>query len=690
MSQKIFNFADLALEYSFYFLLAFVPFIFTPSTSELFEFPKMILVYALTVIIVSAWAAKSILAGKLIFRRSPLDLPLLLVLLALLLSTLLSVDPHTSFWGYYGRWNGGLLSLIAYLFLYWAYVSNMGKSQTLNAIRCLIASAFLVSAYAVLEHFGHSFSCLALRGNFSVSCWVPKVQERVFATLGQPNWLAAWLVAIAPLTWWLTLKKTQNAKRFIVCRLPFAVLPAMLLAAILFTHSRSGLLGLGAAIAIFIFFLLPKKLTFRAAFLTLALLTGIFIWQRSLSDCFDLNPNTLSSTTGTESCKIRTIVWYGAVDIWRHYPVSGSGVETFAYTYYNFKPVEHNLTSEWDLLYNKAHNEYLNYLATTGIVGLTSYLLLIGVFLWWIFRRMNNESRIKEPNIHNSSFLTLTSLAAGYISLLVTNFFGFSVVLTSLLFFLFPAMSYVLTHESQVTSHKSRFTFPRLLLLLPLLLVTCYLLLKTYNIFHADQLYALGKKDNTEAAPKEAAKNLEKALKANPGEPKYYDELADSTSQIAVVLSEDGKDKDAQEFSGLTLSLSNQSLQISPRNVTLWSSRAIYLKRLAAVDQKYLTLAIQSLEKTVELAPTDPSFRYNLGVLYDRADQEDKAIETLVKTIELKPDYNQARDSLAEVYLKTGQKEKAFEQAKYVIEKIDPHDEEAKTILDKLSKTPSS
>ena len=68
---------------------------------------------------------------------------------------------------------------------------------------------------------------------------------------------------------------------------------------------------------------------------------------------------------GTESGQIRLIVWQGALEIFKHYPIFGSGVETFAYSYFQYKPISHNLVSEWDFLYNKAHNEFLNYLATT-------------------------------------------------------------------------------------------------------------------------------------------------------------------------------------------------------------------------------------------------------------------------------------------------------------------------------------
>jgi len=42
---------------------------------------------------------------------------------------ILSLDPHTSIWGYYSRFNGGLLSIISYIFLYFAFVSNLKDEE---------------------------------------------------------------------------------------------------------------------------------------------------------------------------------------------------------------------------------------------------------------------------------------------------------------------------------------------------------------------------------------------------------------------------------------------------------------------------------------------------------------------------------------------------------------------------------
>ena len=80
---------------------------------------------------------------------------------------------------------------------------------------------------------------------------------------------------------------------------------------------------------------------------------------------------------GTESSTIRKFVWLGALEVFRHYPILGTGPETFAFSYPMFKPVGHNLTSEWDFIYNKAHNEFLNILANVGLLGFLSYISII-------------------------------------------------------------------------------------------------------------------------------------------------------------------------------------------------------------------------------------------------------------------------------------------------------------------------
>ncbi|MBI4157855.1 hypothetical protein HY502_03345, partial [Candidatus Woesebacteria bacterium] len=169
-------FLDRLISRLFYLLLFLTPLIFWPFSSELFEFNKIVFVYLLTAVTSALWLIKCILAGKLIFRRTALDIPIVVFLASLGISTILSIDVRTSLLGYYSRFHGGLLSYFSYSILYWAFVSNMGKGETKKSIFFLIASFVLVLLYGVLQHLG-----------IDKNIWVQDVQNRIFSTLGQPN-----------------------------------------------------------------------------------------------------------------------------------------------------------------------------------------------------------------------------------------------------------------------------------------------------------------------------------------------------------------------------------------------------------------------------------------------------------------------------------------------------------------------
>jgi O-antigen ligase len=402
-------------------LIFLVPLAFFPKTSEIFEFNKIILVYIFTILISAFWALECIDKKKIIFRKTRLFMPLLLFLLSQLVAAIFSIDIRTSIFGYYGRFNGGLLSLISYVILYFAFVTFMNKKQTLKFLNTLLITTAIASAYASLEHFGASPSCLIITGRFDISCWVQDIQTRVFGTFGQPNWLAAFLVAVMPLVLAKTLSSPllgrNDIKHFLFFILLFTTL--------LFTKSRSGILGFAVSFTAFwslAFYVYRKNIQKTLAVFSLStfyiLLSAFFIWN-------PLIPSQVPPTPGvSESGDIRKIVWVGAAELWKKYPLLGTGPETFAYSYYETRPSEHNLTSEWDFIYNKAHNEYLNFLATTGIIGFAGYLLVTLTSLKLFLEKTT---------------LLKASLLAGFASILVTNFFGFSTVTIALLFFLFPA-----------------------------------------------------------------------------------------------------------------------------------------------------------------------------------------------------------------------------------------------------------
>jgi putative inorganic carbon (HCO3(-)) transporter len=249
------------IPYAFYLLVFTTPLIWFPQNHELFEFNKMLFVYLMTIIISFLWLWKMITTRTLLIRKTPLDIPLMLFLIANILSTIFSIDQHTSIWGYYSRSNGGLLSIISYITLYYALVSNLSKNQIFTMLKVGLAGGLVTALYAIPEHFGASPSCALLsKGqNWQADCWVQDVQARVFATLGQPNWLAAYLSMLFFPAFYLYIFANTRAKK-----VAYGLTVIAFYLAISFTYSISGTLGLFVGLA-----------------LMLATIVGLRFWKKS-------------------------------------------------------------------------------------------------------------------------------------------------------------------------------------------------------------------------------------------------------------------------------------------------------------------------------------------------------------------------------------------------------------------------
>lgn len=646
-------------------LFFLVPLILWPFTSELFEFNKMILVYILTILITTTWAVRMITERKFIFRRTILDIPLLIFLGSQVISTILSIDPTTSWFGYYSRLNGGLLSSICYVILYWTFVSNINKEKALQMIKIILWSAVLVSVYGVLEHFG-----------IDKDIWQQDVQHRVFSTLGQPNWLAAWLVALLPITWAMILN--QSEKRQIPKLILLYSLSLLLFTTLIFTGSRSGLIGFGVAEVIFWGFILIKyKLKFAKEFLisnALIIIVALIFGTQFTPSISSLVKKTLVTqpekitqtqttaldTGGTESGTIRKIVWQGALQVWMHYPIFGTGVETFAYSYYLYRPAAHNMTSEWDYIYNKAHNEYLNFLANTGAVGLLAYLGLITLS---IFSMIQNSKYEKCKGIN-------VALIAGYFSILATNFFGFSVVPIQILFYLYPAFAPVLnTETTELNYQKSKLNNPQKIGVFLLLSFTVYLSFITCRYWYADTLYAKGYGYNQSSVnrPDIAARYLDQAIHLVPNQGLYYSELSKSYTNLALAYFEAKDATASSELAQAAVANTLKAVNLSPANVNFKRIEFGVFFMLSKVNPSYLIDAKDVLVQAAAQAPTDAKIHYNLGLIYSRLGQNDLALQTLKETIDMKPNYNEAR-----------------EQFEYILKNVDPNDPQTKQNLESI------
>mgnify|MGYP001612444699 FL=1 len=670
-------------------LFVLVPLIWLPWTSELFEFNKLMLTYIIAILIACVWAIKCILAKKIIFKRTALDIPLLLFLISIFLSLIFSIDTHVSWYGYYSRWNGGLLSLITYSFLYWAYVSNMDRKDTLLITHFSLLSAVIIAIYGTFEHFGHSASCFLVTGSFDVSCWVQDVQNRVYATMGQPNWLAAYTVSLIfiPISNLLNLKflifNFKSIFNILIFNLLFITL--------LFTKSRSGLLAFGISSVVFwgLYFLKnnsprpPLKLRggvpmyFGTGVILFIICTlGLtFLIKNPIRDLV-FKPTVVEKSVGpalesggTESGSIRKIVWKGAVKIWlgnvKNFMI-GSGPETFAQVYYQYRPIEHNQTSEWELLYNKAHNEFLNQLATTGILGFGSYLFLLGSMLFsFIYKfkhqtsNIKSNSKIKNLNFElDLSFVNLNfviALLAGWLTISVTNFWGFSVVVTQILLFLLPAMAITLyTEEVQrfkgSKAQSSLLPLHYLLLCASATLSLCALWLVT-RYWYSDFKYANGnmaQKGYQETQDPQylllAYQEYYDAFQGNSSEPALASDLSLSAAYLALAMRNQATA--SSQLAAQSLSLSQIAIKTSPNHPNYYKNLTRSLILLSELDDSYLDTAKQAMQAAAIISPTDPRIPYYLGIILQAQGSTPEARLYFQKSLNLKPDFLDATNQL--------------------------------------------
>lgn len=697
------------------------PLIFFPSTSELFEFNKMILIYALSACVFFLWSLEMLRAGKWIFRRTIFDIPLGLFLLSQILSTFFSIDVHTSLFGYYGRFNGGLLSIIAYILLYWGYVSHFDFAETKTFLKLSLLSSVLVMLWGLPGRFGHDMSCLLFLKRFDNSCWTSQFRpaERMFSTLGQPNWLGAYLAVHFFIGLYFlvtgTIKRGLEKVSWPKDLLLIAYL-VLTFTSILFTRSRSSLLAVlvgSILFGLYVLSLLRRNQALKKPLTVLLLLTIVVVFFVKTGipqvdsflewNFFSQKPSTTSVSTQTapefssggvtESFDIRKIVWKGAIDLFAAYPLFGTGPETFAYSYYFVRPVEHNLTSEWDFLYNKAHNEYLNYLATTGLFGFFAYLLVnltvIALFVTFILKAHRSKTLAADEA------LFMTSLFFSYVTILITNFFGFSTTTSQLFFYLLPAMMVSLGYK-KAEGVTTPFSLKRFLALLLTAVFFVFILFSLVRYVAADILYAEAETDMQSMDYQSAAQKLDAALRLK-YEHTYEDRLSSVLAQVAYVAAYQKEVEVAQKLAELSLYYADHSLKASPKNVVYLKNKVKNYYFLYQIDfeTEYLEKGVAVLSQASAISPTDPKVPYTEALFYSLLEDETEdaehalrlqtqAIEAVDRSIKLKANYLDAYLLKGQLLKKFGKTKEARNVFEYALKNIDPTSAELKKQLEEL------
>jgi len=658
VSDKISKIIDQVIWFSYLALAVITPLLFSTKNSELFEVPKMIFVYMAATLILFATLIKFVLDGKILIPKS---LPLAVFLIFLIfqtISTLTSIDKFTSIFGYPSRLNGGLLSQFAYFAILATALVNLNLEKTRQLLLAIVTSAVAVSLWGIPAHFGRDPSCLILSGRLTSSCWQKDFDPtlRIFSTLGQPNWLASYLVLILPIALAFSLISIRSMiKNF------FATITLVLFTGLIMTTSRAGFLGTAIALGSILLLLGFKTIKQNLRLLTIVLLGFILIIVIFGTNLFSRFGETLtkdqktinqssptseirdpkSDSTPTESGQIRLIVWQGALAVFKHWPILGSGPETFAYSYYLFRPTSHNQTTEWNFFYNKAHNEFLNYLANIGVLGTAAYLAFLLFVFWQLLK-------ISKGKLGKASVFAKATLSA-IVGYQTTIFFGFSTVAGQVVMFLLIASALAFINKKNLKEIKVSLlkkTAFKIATALVLAVFGLYLIFGVLRIYFADLLISRAKALDSAQSLTIYSNTVSIFPVSNP----FY--LADFAFESAIYGASSDSPEIAKELTIQTNTLAKKALLQSPNNLIIARRAANAYLLISAFDEKYAPKALELGQKLTELAPTDPQVYLTLAKIQAGLYQNEDAKRTLATALSLKPDYQEARELLDQIQRK--------------------------------------
>jgi putative inorganic carbon (hco3(-)) transporter len=275
------------------------------------------------------------------------------------------------------RYLGGIAVLwpLTGSLLFWAILVLLHDrpKQLLGSIAYAGCIAAVISA---IQHIAQ-FDLFRLFGTVSVA----PGRMALFGTLGNPDWLGAFLALTLP-----ALIASAIVAERLWWRIAWFSVSLLSLAMTVLTGSRAAMLAAALAIAAFTFLHASRRLRFAAIALVALLLTVAVLAPH----------NRRSATTAFHG---RTVIWSTAISAPAPSPLFGSGPNTFSYlyplrmgTYFGRHPEDQRFAS-----YERhAQNDFVETYAETGLLGFGSLIAIgaIGTMLILRIRRRDPANAV--------------------------------------------------------------------------------------------------------------------------------------------------------------------------------------------------------------------------------------------------------------------------------------------------------
>lgn len=305
--------------------------------------------------------------------------------LAILASIAVSVDRNLSFWGDAERMMG-LFHLAHFLIFYFILITSF---RTWPQWRFLLASSVAVAVG------------VSLYGIF----WT-----ETYSTIGNTAFVSGYLIFNLFFAGLLFLR-TSRSRRWL-----YLVAIAIMLVEFALARTSGAIIGLGLSIILFLFLLgfLHQDQKRRRLSLVLALLAVLgvlFVFSQSSSAWFQ-DSFLKGLTFNKPTFQTRLISWRGALaDLPKHW-LFGTGFGNYAIIFdrqFDAKFYDYTIVETY---FDRAHNNLIDIVSTTGLVGLLSYLSIFTAAGYYLIRRFRING--SQSGLDNLEFSLLVALLTAY------------------------------------------------------------------------------------------------------------------------------------------------------------------------------------------------------------------------------------------------------------------------------------
>lgn len=382
-------------------LIFFVPFVVVPATYYPYIFPKIIVFRIIVEIGLMAWIPLVLLDKK--YRlpfRNPIILTLSLFMGVLVLTMMTGVDWYRSFWSTQERMTG----VFTMLHFYAWFLMMISAFRTYKEWRILLFSNIAVSVIVALYGF-------VQKGG----------DGRSFSYLGNALYLAVFAMMQIFFILFFVCKDYKDNK-------PHKILNILLICVLLIHVYVMFLAGSRTIFASLIIgscmlciplfsFLLSKKKFMPViavgivAFSGIAFFVFVNVFPTGNMWIKKQLPSAVHRLFLFESYAdlgSRPEVWRMGIEGFKERPILGWGWENFSYVFN--KNYQHPTAGDGEKYFDRSHNQLVDVLALTGIVGLISYLSFWGVLFFFLLKMM-----FKEQDIWGKmAYANLGALFLGY------------------------------------------------------------------------------------------------------------------------------------------------------------------------------------------------------------------------------------------------------------------------------------